>query len=425
MTYSWNCIRIKGLRMASTRDVVSFEVVRNLRKKSFWFAAVAPPLLLLAIFGITHASSQNANNASQQQSAALAKTSKIAILDDTGVISKQTLAKEHFASEPTTQAGITAVQNGTLDAFIYYPKDVTKSGIQVYAQDQGINNPTPYNSFATALLVGSAKARVTTTIHNPQIVQLLEGAPNVTSTAYKNGKQINDQAALIAPGIFLIAFLALVVLQAYLMITSTTEEKENQTAEILLTSIKSQTLITGKIFSIFVLGIVQLLVIIVPLVIAYFVLRQHMNIALPGGMAISQIPLNARAITFAASFFVGGIVVFTGFLVGFGSLFPSAQEAGRYLGLCIISAFLPIYAIGYIINSTHTLIVDIFTFFPLTAPTTLLIRNAIGTLPGGEALAAVAVVAVCAVIAIAFAMRAFRYGAMEYGRRISIKEILR
>ncbi|HUB94209.1 MAG TPA: ABC transporter permease [Verrucomicrobiae bacterium] len=409
--------------MASVRGVIGFEVFRNLRRKTFWFAAIAPPILILVIFGITHVSSQSASNAAQQQSNNLTKSSTIAVLDDTGVISKASLSKEHIMTETSKQAGITAVQRGSLTAFIYYPKDVTKAGIQVYGQDQGINNATPYNGLATALLVDSAKARAVAAVHNPQVVQILESAPNVTATTYKNGQQTNDEADIIAPGIFLIAFLALVVLQAYLMITSTTEEKENRTAEILLTSIKSQTLITGKILSLFILGVVQLLIIIVPLLIAYAIFRHH--VSLPGGITLSQIPIDAKAVSFGVLFFVFGVVLFTGYLVGFGSLFPSAQEAGRYLGMSIIAAYLPIYAIGFIIDNTHSFIINVFTYFPLTAPTTILIRNAIGTISTGQALVSLVVVIVFAVLAILFAMKAFRYSAMEYGRRVSIKELFR
>jgi ABC-2 type transport system permease protein len=407
--------------MASVRGVIEFEVFRNLRRKTFWFAAIAPPILILVIFGITHASSQSATNASQQQSNNLTKDSKIAVLDETGVISKTTLSKENITIEPSKRDGVAAVQSGSLTAFIYYPKNVTTSGIQVYGQDQGINNSTPYNGLATALLVDSAKAKAVVAVQSPQVIQILESAPTVTAMTYKNGKQTNDEAGLIAPGIFLIAFLALVVLQAYLMITSTTEEKENRTAEMLLTSIKAQTLITGKILSLFILGVVQLLIIIVPLLIAYVIFKQH--ISLPGGITLSQIPIDAKAITFGLLFFVFGVVLFTGYLVGFGSLFPSAQEAGRYLGMSIIAAYLPIYSIGFIIDNTHSLIINIFTYFPLTAPTTILIRNAIGTISTGQALISLAVVVAFAVLAILFAMKAFRYSAMEYGRRVSIKEL--
>lgn len=408
--------------MSKLRDVIGFEVLRNIRKKAFWFATIMPPILILVIYGISYASSQSADNASQQLSTATTKNSKIAVLDETGVINSQTLAKAHVTTEPTTQMGILAVKNGTLSAFIYYPKHIARASIQIYAQDQGISNVTPYNSLATALLIDSAKAKAIAAIRNPQVIQLLQKAPDVTSTTYKNGKQTNDEATIIAPSVFLAAFLVLVVLQAYLMITSTTEEKENRTAEMLLTSIKSRSLITGKILSIFILGLVQLLVIIIPLLVVYTLFKQR--IPLPGGVTLSRIPLNPKAIIFGALFFTSGFVMFTGFLVGLGSLFPSAQDAGRYMGFGIVSAFVPIYAIGYILSPTPTLIVNIFTYFPLTAPTTLLIRNTIGTISTTEALAGLVVVILSAVLAMVFAMKAFRYGAMEYGRRVSIKELL-
>ena len=63
----------------------------------------------------------------------------------------------------------------------------------------------------------------------------------------------------------MLIYLVLIILLSYFMLAATTEEKENRAAEMLLTSIKSRSLILGKIMSIFVLGLVQLLVIIVPL----------------------------------------------------------------------------------------------------------------------------------------------------------------
>ena len=117
--------------------------------------------------------------------------------------------------------------------------------------------------------------------------------------------------------------------------------------------------------------------------------------------------------------------MFTALLVGFGAMFPSATEASRFLGVALITEFLPIYAFQNVVSSPHTLIVTIFTYFPLTAPTTALIRNAVGSFSVGEALGSLAVIVVGAIIAVWFAVRAFRYGSMEYGRRVGIKELLR
>ena len=53
------------------------------------------------------------------------------------------------------------------------------------------------------------------------------------------------------------------------MLISTTEEKENRTVEMLLTTVKTDTLITGKILSLMVLALIQILVIVLPVLAGY------------------------------------------------------------------------------------------------------------------------------------------------------------
>jgi ABC-2 type transport system permease protein len=409
--------------MSKLSDVIGFEVRRNLKKKTFWYTSLFLPVIIIALFAISHASSNHASNSSQQQTSSYSKTAKLAVLDETGLINKQALISDHIVIEPDKQAGIDGVKDGKLTAFFYYPADVTKVGIQVYAQDQGITFTPPYNALASQLLSQSAVATVNSDTHDSEAVQILQESPSVTATTYKNGVETNGLAGIVAPIIFYAIFSFFIVMLSYFMISATTEEKENRAAEILLTTIKSRSLIIGKILSIFALGIVQIVIIIVPLLIGYALFHNH--ISLPGGVSLSHIPLDPKAIAIGASVLLLGLVMFTGILVGFGSLFPSAQEASRYLGIVILSAFIPLYAIGYVVSSPHALIVTVFTYFPLTAPSTVLLRNAVGTLSTGDALGAMAILLVTAALSILFAIRAFNYGAMAYSRRVNIKELFR
>lgn len=407
--------------MSKLSTVIGYELHRNLRKKTFWFTTLFIPLIIIAVFAITQASSNSASNSSKQQASSYSKTAKLAVLDETGLINKQALINQHIVIEPNEQAGIDGVKDGSLTAFIYYPKNVAKAGIQVYAQDQGITFTPPYNALASQLLNQSAVSKVSAATHNSEAVVILQTSPSVTATTYKNGTETNALSSIVAPIVFFAIFLFFVVMISYFAITATTEEKENRAAEILLTTIKSRSLIIGKILSIFILGIVQILIIVVPLLIGYALYHNH--ISLPGGVSLSHIPLNARALTIGTVVLLLGIAMFTGILVGFGSLFPSAQDASRYLGVVIISALIPLYAIGYVVGSPHALIVTVFTYFPLTAPSTALLRNAVGTLSIGEALGTIAILLATASLSILFAIRAFSYGAMAYSRRISIKEL--
>jgi ABC-2 type transport system permease protein len=404
-------------------NIIDFEVFRALKKKSFWIASIAPLFIILVVIGLEFLSAKNAAANSAQQAQAFSATAKIGAFDDSGLISQQLVVAQHITVEPSEDAGIAAVKSGTLDAFFYYPKDPSTMGIQVYAQDQGISFSPPYNAAASALLQQSVINNVTAVTKNGQAAQILENTPSVTATTYKNGVETEGFASAIAPGVFALAFLMLCVLLASFMLSSTAGEKENRTAEMLLTSVKAETLIAGKIISIFILGLVQLATIAVPLLAAHLLFPAQ--VALPYGITLSSIPLDPVAILFGALFFTTGLLLFTALLVGLGALFPSATEANRFLGVSIVSAFLPIYAIDSVISSPHTLIVTIFTYFPLTAPTTALLRNAVGSFSTGEALGSLAVIIVGAIVAVWFAVRAFRYGSMEYGRRVGIKELLR
>jgi len=404
-------------------NIISFETLRALKKKSFWIASLSPLLIILVVFGIEYLSIKSATTNAAQQAQAFSQTAKIGEFDDSGLISQQLIAAQHITVETSKDAGIAAVKSGALDAFFYYPSNPSAASIQVYAEDQGISFTPPYNAAATQLLTQSAITDVSAAIKNSQVVQILQKSPAVTAVTYKNGVETEGLLSAIAPGIFAVAFFLLFVLLASFMISSTAGEKENRTAEMLLTSIKARTLIAGKIISIFILGLVQLATIAVPLLMV--LLSFPKQIGLPAGITLASIPLHPAAIIFAALFFATGLLLFTALLVGFGAMFPSATEASRFLGIAIISAILPIYAIENIIDSPHTLIVTVFTYFPLTAPLTGLLRNAVGSFTIWEAFGSLAVIIAGAFIAVWFAVRAFRYGAMEYGRRVSIKELLR
>ncbi len=403
-------------------NIINFEVFRALKKKSFWYASIAPVIIILAVFGIEKLSIQNAqkNTLTQQQS--FSQNTTVAVLDDSGLIDRQLLATDHIGIESNKESGIAAVKNGTLGAFFYYPQNPELNGVQVYAQDQGISISQPYNDAATNLLKQSIAKTVSGATGNSKAVQILEKSPAVTAITYKNGAVTNNLANAIAPGLFAAIFFLVVILLSYTMISSTAEEKANKTAEILLTSIKAQTLIMGKIISLIILGLVQIAVLAVPLICAYVFFPSRLG--LPSGFTISSIPVNPLTITFAALFFIVGLIMYIGFVVGLGALFPGGNDASRFMGIAIIWNFIPVYAISSIISSPGTLAVTVFTYFPLTAPTTTLLRNALGSLSIGQALAALAVLILSASAAVWFAVRAFRYGSMEYGRRVRLKELL-
>jgi len=392
--------------MYNLRTVIGFEFSRTVRRKSFWVATLAVPMLIGIIFSIEFYSNKKAADTTD-----LNQKFTMEVLDESKLI-PPALLKAAGALEATSKdAGIQAVKDGTVQVFIYYPAHPSKDQIQVYGSDQGIVKNEQYNTAARNLIEAGVAAGLA-----PEKVAIIKDSAGTTLTVYKNGQEVDDSInRILVPAVFPALFIVLIILLANQMLSSTTEEKENRVVELLLTTVSPTALIVGKIVALIAIGALQILVISIPSVVLY--LRLH------GSLDLSKLIYNPTQIIIGVILGVCGFLVFTGMLVAIGASVPTAKEANRFLGFAIIAMIAPVYAMAAIITSPDELIVKVFSFFPLTAPVTLMVRNALGNLSTPEALVGIIIVAVSAVLAIAIAIRSFRFGALQFTRKLTLGEL--
>lgn len=403
----------RKLIMHNLGNVFKFEVVRTLKKKTFWITALSFPIIILAIFSIIFFS----NQATQE---AVENTSKqqfsIAITDDSKLISKDISSSVDAATVTNKQKAIEDVRTGSLDAYIYYPADLSSEPVEIYAKNISLFDNGRYRAVADALLKTAAQSTT-----SPEIRTILQDRVSFTSSTYKDGELYNGFAQLIAPGIFLVLFYALIAMFGSQMLSSTTEEKENRVIEMILTTIQARTLIIGKILSLIVLGAIQVLVILIPTLIMYALLSDKLSMP---NVDLSNIPLDPVRIAIGALVFAASFLLFTGILVGIGAATPTAKEASGFFGVVMLFIFGPLYAATLFISTPDAFIVKFLSFFPLTAPVPLLLRNAVGNLSILDAIIGIVILSFSAVIALAISVRLFRYGALEYSRKVSFKSLL-
>jgi hypothetical protein len=77
--------------MARMRDVIHYEVRKALRKKSFWYSAIAIPLVIIAIFGLSYFSDHQA--ASKAQNQTIPSSAKMAAYDGSGLVNPAILKR--------------------------------------------------------------------------------------------------------------------------------------------------------------------------------------------------------------------------------------------------------------------------------------------------------------------------------------------
>ena len=400
--------------MHNLSTVIRFEIVRALKKKSFWILAISFPLVFATTFGILFLSNKATDDAAEKLKE---QSFSVAITDESNLVKPPLIAAAKAAEvKPSDkQAAINRVKDGQLDAYIYYPKDLDQQPIEIYGKDVGIFDNGRYGSLANGLLSASVQSDV-----NPAIRKVVQGKVNSTSTVYRDGKVHDSIQEMILPGVFLMLFYFLITFFGNQMLTSTTEEKENRVIEMILTTIEARTLIVGKIISLIILAIIQGLLVVSPVLIGYLIF--HDQLKLPS-VDLSSLPVDPQRIAIGFLSFAGSFMLFTGLLVAIGAAVPTAKEANSFFGVVMILLFGPLYAVTMFISMPDAPLVKFLSLFPLTSPIPLMLRNAAGNLGLGEATLGIAILAAAAIIVIAIAVRIFRFGALEYNRKLSAKEI--
>jgi ABC-2 type transport system permease protein len=398
--------------MHNLSTVFGFEVMRTLRKRTFWITALAFPLIITAVFAVIFFSNKATDKAASDTKN---QHFSLAITDQSHLINPQIIAQLAPHQVATKQQGIDSVRSGTLDAYFYYPTDINTHKVEVYAKDVGLFDNSRYQATAQAILQQSVAAKI-----DQQTTAILQHTVGYNSITFKNGAEYDGFKQLIAPGLFLVLFYILIAIFGNQMLTSTTEEKENRVIEMLLTTVKARTLIIGKILSLVVLAFVQIIIIVIPVLSIYLLFGNQLSLP---NVDLTHIPLDPMRISIGAAVFSASFLLFTGLLVTIGAAVPTAKEASGFFGLVMMLIFGPLYAATLFISAPDSSIVQFLSFFPLTAPIPLMLRNAVGNLTIPDALLGIGIIAISAAIVLTIAIRLFRFGALEYSKRLSLATI--
>lgn len=399
-------------RFHNIGTVIKFEITRMLKKPSFWMLALGFPILMGGLFAIAFMSNKATSDAADQL-----KDQKfsLAVTDESKIIRPELLQAFEAKSVESKQVGIDDVKSGKIDAYFYYPKDLSKQQVEIYGGDVGIFDNGRYGAVANALLNQSVDVQV-----GDQQRAVLQDRVAISTTTYRDGQEYDGIKEMIIPGIFLVLFYMLIGFFGGQMLNSTIEEKENRTIEMLLTTIKPEALISGKILALIVLAIIQAITIVGPLVLIYFLAGSQLQLP---DLDLSSLPIDPVKISLGAAIFATGFMLFTGLLVAVGAAMPTAKEASQWFSFVLIAIFIPLYGVTAFVSYPDSPFVQFLSLFPLTSPIPLMLRNAVGNLPLWEALLGISILAVSAILAMMVAVRVFRYGAMSYDSKVSLKAL--
>lgn len=390
--------RARGRTPRPLWTVTKFEFIRQIKKPSFWATILLIPLMVVAMFAISMLTTKNTDT-----NPTLGEDTKFAIADDAGILPKEMPVRVDITKEEGRQK----VVDGDLDLFFYIPADFkdTKK-VDFYHVSEGLEL---FNMDGQAIkgILNQATAPKFSELDVLALTGQFEVNDNKLT---RSGEESHALGRAVIPFTVLVLFFFLVTLFGGRMLMTVVEEKENRISEMILTSVSTKHLILGKIFSMMMLGFIQTLTLIVPVIAAVIIYRDNPIVS----TVLSQIEFDPVAIITNLVLFVFSVFFATGCLTYIGTITPTAKDASQFIGPVIIGVVFPLYFMSAFMATEPSGFVYFLTYFPLSAPTAMMLRSAFGTLTTPELIIGLAEITILSMLVIRATVRSFQKNAINF-----------
>jgi ABC-2 type transport system permease protein len=255
-----------------------------------------------------------------------------------------------------------------------------------------------------------------------------------------HGREKGSGLGAVAVG-YLIAFLLymMIVIYGQMILRGVMEEKTTRVAEVVVSSVSTDTLLAGKVLGV---GAVALTQVFAWLGLSFAMGTYVLPLLLqgmggPAGGAAAGAPTSTAAVMAAIpslslgaglamlGFFVLGFLFYASLFAAVGAMVNSpedAQQASMPVMLLLVSS---IIFMTPILTQPSSTLARVMTSIPFSAPILMPLRMILVSVPWYEVAGSLAGVALAGLLAIWISARIYRVGLLMYGKRPSLSELAR
>jgi ABC-2 type transport system permease protein len=407
--------------------VFTYEIGRIARRRSFLIVTFGLPFLLSALSGVWQTLAPVPTMADVQQIAQRFDGLKAAgYIDGSGLFSviPDDLPLTAYPDEATALA---ALEAGDIEAYYVIPADYAETGeVRQVIPKMALDNVTrdPLRALTMSALESSVPPDLLARFEDP--VRLTEVDLNSLLNPQIEGETavatLSQDADYTVMFIFTLLFLMTVFTGSGYMMQSVIEEKENKLVEILITSVSSEQLLTGKVIAQGVMSLFQVAVWGIISVLLFSLQADFLTRNIPFLLNF-KIPL--ESIPVMAIYFLLGFFLFAAAFGAVGALSNSSQEGSQYTIVFVLPAMIPYFVIGQLVADPNGPLAVILTLFPLTAPIATIARSTLIAIPLWQVALSVTLLGATVVGAFWLAGRLFRAQLMMSGKVPSPRALLR
>ena len=421
--------------------IIQREFLKRVRTKGFIILTITMPFIMAALVFVPLWLSSIENDEQQ----------KVAVIDPTGVYAKALKASKSFAfsAQPVITEEMRS-EDSPYDAVVAISGDLVKNNgkVTIYSHKEIPGNMLDYIQSKLNETVQKQKLEATGIAGLDKIIDDVQRDVNMKTVKWS--KEGDEQAsstyvAIIVGGIFTLLIYIFVITYGGMVMQSVIEEKTNRIIELLVSSVKPFQLMMGKIIGVMLVGIAQMalwgvmLSIIMTVASVGFGVSQAQSIAAGQPMpsppmkmsqdtqelltAIVNLPYAEIGLMFIIMF-VGGYLLYSSFFAATGASINEQEDANQFVVPITMITLFGLYAAMYSIENTDGPLAFWASLFPLTSPIVMMIRIPFGV-PLWQELLSIALLYASAFLMIWIGGKIYRVGILMYGKKPSIKEIIK
>lgn len=322
---------------------------------------------------------------------------------------------ETLVAYPQVSAARRAMDAGEISAYFVVPADYVEKGkLSLYMPEYNLVTSTARSQELVNLinynLLGGDHALAWGII---QPIQKLDEI-NVSSQSSPSAS-VNDSPWVfgLAYGVMMLFFISIMG-SSTLLLNSLTNEKENRVIEILMVSTSPRQLLLGKIAGLGLIGLFQMLIWAISSMVLLQLSGSSLNLP-------SELIMHPSFIAWGILFFILGYLVYASLMAGIGALVPNLREASQVTVLVMLPLMTPMILITALTNMPNGVLAVALSLFPLTAPTTMMMRIFFGHVPLWQLLLSVALLIATTLLVIRLVAGMFRAQTILSGQAFQIK----
>ena len=412
-------------------------------KKSFIFTTILLPILMVALVAILPAFLANVKSDEKKN---------VAIIDNNpGAVyaaAIQDTEDYHFIKVNQSIEGMelySYFQNEKegqgLNAIVQIPADLSTSTTFYVYSDQAINS-TLERDIKNALRPMLEQERIQS-YGIDSLADIIDRCKvSLSSKSVKWGEEGEEKVSsamlgeIIGLGLSFLTYMFVLMYGAMIM-NGVIEEKTNRIVEVIVSSCKPMELMLGKIIGVALVGFTQIIIWAVLLGIAGTILGASAFIAGPTDPAaltesnelaeIIQMVLSVnylQILTFFVLYFIGGYLLYAALFAAFGSAVDQPSDASQFMTPIMVIMVFAIYAALFSIENPDGPLAWWCSIIPFTSPIVMMIRLPYDV-PFWEMLLSIALLYGSAFGILYIAGKIYRTGILMYGKKVSIKEIIK